>query len=141
MSRMKIKSKKCKLKATDIPNMVDAVFDPDYEMPGWVLMFANAKGRDHVEGLFPQAHIAWREAGPQFPDDWRGFKINLPNVVSATETKLPLDITGSCNLDHATPAALAFLLAIGVKRQGGRAAIVDYTKGAPRLEVFTPREN
>ena len=24
-------------------------------------MFANAKGCDHVDGLFPQAHIEWRE--------------------------------------------------------------------------------
>jgi hypothetical protein len=29
--------------------MVDAIFDGDHERPGWVHMFANAKGCDHVD--------------------------------------------------------------------------------------------
>ena len=29
-------------------------------MPGWVIMAVNTKGRECVEALFPQAHIAWR---------------------------------------------------------------------------------
>jgi hypothetical protein len=45
----------------DLPNMVDAVFDGHHKMPGWVHMFANAKGCNHVDALFPQACIEWRE--------------------------------------------------------------------------------
>ena len=49
------KSKTFTMKLGDLPNMVDAVFDGDHKMPGWVHMFANAKGCDHVDALFPQA--------------------------------------------------------------------------------------
>ena len=130
------------IEVADIPNIVDVVFDPDHEMPGCVLMFANAKGRDHVDGLFPRARIAWRDAGPQFPDDWRGFKINLPVVVLATETNLPFDIIPSGRaIEESTPRQLALLLAYGVKRDGGRAAIIDHTKDRPSLALLAPREN
>ena len=78
-------SKAFTMKLADLPNMIDAVFDGDHKMPGWVLMFANAKGCDHVDGLFPHAHIDGRELGrPGLPADWRGMKVNLPKVVSAT---------------------------------------------------------
>jgi hypothetical protein len=136
------RSKTCMIEVTDIPNIVDAVFDPDHEMPGCVLMFASAKGRNHVDSLFPTARIAWRDAGPQFPADWRGFKINLPAVVSATETNLPLDIIPSGRtIDDSTPKQLALLLAYGVKRGGGRAAILDHTEDRPSLALLAPREN
>jgi hypothetical protein len=71
------------IKWGDIPNMVDAVFDGDYKMPGWVLMFANTKGCGHVDGLFPEAHIKWYELPSGLPYDWRGMRVNLPEVVSA----------------------------------------------------------
>jgi hypothetical protein len=45
-----------------------------------------------------------------------------------------LEITGGANLDKATPDQLAFLLAAGVSRQGGRSAI--YSNG--RLEIYVP---
>jgi hypothetical protein len=38
------KSKAFTMKLGDLPNMVDAVFDGDHERPGWVHMFANARG-------------------------------------------------------------------------------------------------
>jgi hypothetical protein len=79
------------IKWGDIPNMVDAVFDGDHKMPGWVLMFANTRGCCHVNGLFPEAHIDWHELPPGLPDDWRGMRVNLPEVVSATKTNLPLE--------------------------------------------------
>ena len=116
MSRLKIKPRKFKAKLADIPNLADAVFEGDHEMPGWVIMAVNTKGRECVEALFPQAHIAWRDAGPCFPADWQGFKIN------------------GANLDEASPEALAFLLAAGVKHQGGRSALLKNG----RLEIFTP---
>jgi hypothetical protein len=132
MSRLKIKPRKFKAKSADIPNLADAVFAGDDEMPGWVIMAVNKKGQECVEALFPEAHIAWRDAGPGFPADWQGFKINLPNVVAhAGPNKLP-DITGGANLDEASPEALAFLLAAGVKHQGGRPALLRNG----RLEIF-----
>ena len=42
------------MKLGDLPNMVDAVFDGHHKMPGCVHMFANAKGCNHVDALFPQ---------------------------------------------------------------------------------------
>ena len=74
MSRLKIKPRKFKAQSADIPNLADAVFEGDHEMPGWVIMAVNKKGRECVEALFPRAHIAWRDAGPSFPADWQGFK-------------------------------------------------------------------
>jgi len=119
---------------TDLLNMVDAVFEGDHEMSGWVDIAVNTRGRECVEALFPQAYIAWRDARPGFPADWRGFTINVPDVVSqAGPNKLP-DITGGANLDEATPEALAFLLAAGVKHQGGRSGLLRYG----RMEIFTP---
>ena len=55
------------MKLGDLPNMVDAVFDGDHKMPGWVHMFANAKGCDHVDGLFPQVQIEWHEVRAGLP--------------------------------------------------------------------------
>ena len=134
MSRLKIKPRKFKAKLADIPHLVDAVFEGDHEMPGWIIMAVNRKGCECVEALFPQAHIAWRNAGPGFPADWLGFKINVPDVVSqGGPNKLP-NITGDANLDDARPDALAFLLAAGVKHQGGCSAPLKNG----RLEIFTP---
>ena len=97
-------------------------------------MAVNRKGCECVEALFPQVHIAWRDAGPGFPADWLGFEINVPDVVSqAGPNKLP-DITGGANLDDARPDALAFLLAAGVRHQGGRSALFANA----RLDIFMP---
>jgi len=137
------KSKAFTMKLCDLPKMVDAVFDGDHKMPGWVHMFANAKGCDHVDALFPQACIEWRELPlPGLPDDWRGMKVNLPEAVSTTITNLPLEvIPAGRSIDDSTPDQLALLLAFGVRRDGGRAAILRQNNGAVSVEIFTPREN
>ena len=123
MSRLKIKpKKKFKAKLADIVNLVDAIFDGDHAMPGWVIMQANAKGRECINALFPQRQIAWRPAEPALPQDWRGIKINVPDVVENTVTKLPFEITKGTQLDESSPEALSLLLAMGVTRQGGNAA-------------------
>ena len=70
----------------------------------------------------PGGHIAWREPGSRLPADWHGFNINIPDVVAEMETALALAITRGADLDEANPDALALLLAMGVMRQGGRAA-------------------
>jgi hypothetical protein len=138
MSRLKIKpKKKFKAKLADIVNLVDAIFDGDHAMPGWVIMQANAKGRECIDALFSQRQIAWRAAEPALPQDWRGIKINVPDVVANTETKLPFGITKGTNLDESSPEALSLLLAIGVTRQGGNAACM--ING--HMEIFKAREN
>jgi len=117
------KPKTFKAKLADIVNLVDAIFEGDHAMPGWVFMAANAKGRECINALFPQEHIAWRATDPALPKDWRGFKINVPDVVSNTATKLP--ITKGADCDESSPEALSLLLATGVNHQGGNAACVN----------------
>jgi hypothetical protein len=136
------KSKAFTMKLADLPNMVDAVFDGDRKRRGWVDMFANAKGCNHVDALFPEAHIEWRELGPGFPADWHSMRVNLPEAVSTTTTNLPLKvIPAERTIDDCTPDQLALLLAFGVRRDGGRAAIIRQNNGAVSVEFFTPREN
>ena len=58
MSRLKIKpKKKFKAKLADIVNLVDAIFDGDHAMPGWVIMQANAKGRECIDGFFRKGKL------------------------------------------------------------------------------------
>ena len=137
------KSKAFTMKLGDLPNLVDAIFDGDDKMPGWVHMFANVKGCNHVDALFPQACIEWRELPlPGLPDDWCSMKVNLPEVVLTTTTNLPLEvIPAERTIDDCTPDQLALLLAFGVRRDGGRAAILRQNNGAVSVELFTPREN
>jgi hypothetical protein len=117
----------------ELPHMIDALFVGNPDKLGWVQMEVNDKGRACVEALFPEGHIAWGKPGNVVPADWHGFEINVPGVVANTETKLPLEITRGADLNKATPDALAFLLAIGVKDQGGRAAVV---RDDGHLEIF-----
>jgi hypothetical protein len=97
-------------------------------------MNANDKGRACVDALFPEAHVAWREPGDGAPADWHGFIINIPDVVGEMETARALAITRGADLDEANPDALALLLAIGVMRQGGRAAYFR----AGQIEIVLP---
>jgi hypothetical protein len=108
----------------DLPNMLDAVFagNHNHYPNGWVIMEVDDKGRACVEALFPQAHIAWTPG--DIAADWYSFEIHVPGVVAGLpETKLPLEMTRGADLDAANPDALALLLAFGVIRQGGRAAV------------------
>jgi hypothetical protein len=126
----------CDITRTDFVNMADALFEGNHddEQHGWVAMAANQKGRECIEALFPDACIAWRDPGEGLPNDWRGFDLNLPDVIAATTTKLPLEITRGADLNAANPDALAFLLATGVNRQGGRSAV--WREG--RMEIYVP---
>jgi hypothetical protein len=128
------RTKTFSIKMADLPNMVDAIFAGDHDDPGWVEMSANDKGRACVDALFPEAHIAWREPGNGAPADWHGFIINIPDVVAEMETALALAITRDPDLDEANPDALALLLAMGVMRQGGRAAY--FREG--QIEIVLP---
>ncbi|MGC2081612.1 MAG: hypothetical protein WA728_37455 [Xanthobacteraceae bacterium] len=124
------------IKRSDITNMVDALFSGVQDDSGWVEMYANVKGRECVNALFPKAHIAWADdCGEAFPRDWRAFLINLPDAVAVMETRLPLEITSGADLDDATPDALAILIAIGVQRQGVRCAVWQHSG---HYHVFAP---
>ena len=80
---MSTKPRVFKAKLADIINLVDAIFDGNREMPGWVIMAANARGRECIDALFPRRHIAWRATDPALPKDWRGLpNINVPEVVA-----------------------------------------------------------
>ena len=89
----------------DFVNMADALFEGNHDagQHGWVTMAANQKGRECIEALFPDACIAWRDPGEWLPHDWLGFDLNLLDVVAATTTKLPLEITRGADLDGANP--------------------------------------
>jgi hypothetical protein len=126
-------TKEFPIKMTDLPNMVDAFIVGDQDEQGWVIMSVSDQGRAYVDALFPDAHIAWRDTGADYlPADWHGFHINVPDVVAAIKTRLPLEITGGANLDEAHPDPLAYLLAYAVSCQGGCAA---YTRDG-RLEII-----
>jgi hypothetical protein len=118
--KKKLKVKRFQLTGTDIPNMVDALFQGRGD--GWVIIAANAKGRQCVAQVFPDARIAWRDPGDGLPEDWRGFDLNLPDVAGATRHNLPpiYDVP----LDEARPDALAFVLAIAAKDQGARSMLI-----------------
>jgi hypothetical protein len=47
-----INCKRIEMKSLELPNLVDAIFEGDQERPGWVIMVANAKGRDLVRVTF-----------------------------------------------------------------------------------------
>ena len=121
--KAKLKGKRFELAVTDIPNMVDAMFRGTGD--GWVTIAANAKGRQCVEQVFPDAHIAWRDPGDLgFPaGDWQGFDLNLPDVASATRHNLP-PVNGSTPLDAARPDAVAFVLAYAAQVQGARSMLL-----------------
>lgn len=123
--------------------MLDAIFDGHHKRPGWLHMFANATGRNHIDALFPLACIEWRELPvPGLPTDWCGMQVNLKECVSTTTTNLPLEvIPAGRNIHDCTPDQLALLLAFGVRRDGGRAAILRHDNGVVRLEIFKPRDN
>lgn len=145
MSRLKLKAQKLKVKPSDIPNLTDAIFfygNP--ARPGWVEMYANEKGRNCVNGLFPNATISWTYED-RFATGWFGFEINLPNTVVACEetnreTKLPFDVmksAGVATINDCSQKQLAVLLAFGVNRDGGRSAISD----GKRYEMFVRKDN
>jgi hypothetical protein len=137
------KSNELTTKWSDLPNMVDAIFDGDHDRPGWLHMFANANGRNQVDALFPQAHVEWhRLPFPGFPDDWRGMQLNLTECVRTMTTNLPLEvIPAGRTINSCTPDQLAMLLAFGVRRDGGRAAILRLNNGVVRVEIFKSRDN
>jgi hypothetical protein len=85
------KTRQFMLKKADLPNMVDALFVGVSDERGVVAMGVSDKGRVYVDALFPGAHIAWGDASDALPADWHSFSVNVPDVVAAIKTELPLD--------------------------------------------------
>lgn len=103
---------------------------------------ASARGCGLVDGLIPGEQIVWHELPPGLPDDWRYIRVNLTEVVSVTRTNLQLElIQAPRTIDDCTPDQLALLLAFGVRRDGGRVAIIRRNNGAESLEFFFPQAN
>jgi hypothetical protein len=139
---MGVRSRKLSIARDDFPDMADAIFEGDHEMPGAVSMFANSKGRGHINALFPQGVIAWGPAGPGLPEDWQGCHLDdLLGIIAAQETRVPLEVMAGCNFVDINPVQLAFLLAVGVKRDGGRAAIIIRRAPEFEVEILMPRQN
>jgi hypothetical protein len=103
----------------DVPNMTDAL-SYGSEVPhrlGFVEMYANPKGREKVNDLFPETYIDWKPLPSGCPDQWAGwktFEINLPEVIKAIPTNLPMDLTkAEGSGPPQTPDASACRVAIG----------------------------
>jgi hypothetical protein len=131
------------MERSDCFNMADAIFDGGHMRPGWIHAFANAKGRNHIHALFPEADIEWPELPfPGFPDDWRSMQVNLTGCVSTMTTNLPLELMpAGSTIDDCTRDQLALLLAFGVMRAGGRSAIIRKHNDEVRVQFFKAREN
>jgi hypothetical protein len=101
---------------------VDASDDPDGRH-GFVEMYANEKGRETVNAVFPSGFIDWEEGNlrPGLPYDVSLNVIDCANAMP--DHRLPLEITGGKELDQGTPYALAYLLAEAARRQGARTAV------------------
>lgn len=127
LARVKTKYWFGTVERSQIFNMTDALFSGAPEpRRGWVEMYANSRGQAIINGLFPNAHIAWvNDCG--LPDDWATLEINLPDTVDNVPDHR-LDYTSvlkeagfetlhDCNTD-----GLAGVLVMAVHRNGGRAA-------------------
>jgi hypothetical protein len=108
--------------AQEIGEMCEALFEGKHH--GFVAVSASDRGRRAVEAVFPGAHIEWR-----FHADnalgWGEFSLNVIDCTVLPGHRLPLEITHGASLHDATPDALAYLLAMGVRRQGVCVALID----------------
>jgi hypothetical protein len=102
----------------DIPNMADLLCIVEPRGLGAVTVLANAHGRDAVNRVFPVTRISWESNASGMPLDWL-----QPALASSG--------------GHELPRALAFLIAIGVRNQGARAAVWDEGAEVP-FRVFVP---
>jgi hypothetical protein len=111
-----------------LPEMVDAVFSGIREFPdtqedlGWVSVAANAKGRAATERVFPGQAQEWGASETGWPADWQQCCVHVASA-DDHEHRLPLDIVpDGTDWTESNADALAFLLAMAVRRQGARVA-------------------
>jgi hypothetical protein len=131
-----MKVKEVKLTWTDVPSVSDVLCIVEPRGGGAVTVLANAYGRDCLQKVFPNWDIPWEPNASAFPRDWLHAVFPIPELASRGGHNLP-PINGSIPLATATPASLAFLLAIGAKNQGAR-AMTWGDEQEPPLHLFVP---
>ena len=97
---------------------------------------ASGGGRDCLQKVFPKWSIPWETSSWGFSSDWLHAVFQMPELARRGAHNLP-PIAGGVPLDEATPAQLAFLLAIAAKNQGARAMTWDEQR-KPQFELFMP---
>jgi hypothetical protein len=86
-------------------------------------MAANKQGRTAINAVFPDIHIEWRFHNDCRCVGWGEFSLNVADLAHTVRNhRMPIELTGTADLDAATPEALAFLLAMAAKREGVRVA-------------------
>jgi hypothetical protein len=140
-AQRRARRKHIKISNDELPSMVDAHFygSEREDRLGWVEMYANEKGREKINALFPKGYIDWKPMPEgnswtsKYPD-WRAFEIHIPTMISLGGHNLPMDITNGVSPE--TPEAYAYLLCIGVRRSGARASLSNSWYG--RVDIFHP---
>jgi len=125
-----------KMTMKDVPRVSDVLCIVEPHGDGAVTVLANQHGRDCLQKVFPEWSVPWEPYVSSFPSDWLHAVFPVPELASKHAHSLP-PINGNVPLVEATPAALAFLLAIAAKNQGGRAMTWDDQR-EPQLQLFIP---
>ena len=127
-----------KMNPAEIPNMADALFGSGRDES--VEMYAGPKGREIIQRLFPNLVIKWASHDWQgkWPADWQAFEIHLPSAAEKTNPEPSfLDvIPGRQSVKDSTRDQICFLLALGVKRAGGRAAVL---RQDGKCDIYVPQ--
>ena len=132
-----------KLTLQQVFEVSDLLCLPSERGEGWVLLYANAKGREAVGKLF-DVNIRWtpRKLGQtiEHPDDWRSFEINIPATVDRLPSErvhlrtdfMPKDML----IEDAVLDQLSFILCANAYDHGARAAMWHTDKR--QFNIFRP---
>ena len=127
-----------KTNPAEIPNMADALFGSGRD--GSVEMYAGPKGQELIQGLFPNLIFKWASHDWQgkWPADWQAVEIHLPSAVTKMNSKPSFfdAIPEGRSIEDITRDQLCLLLALGVKRAGGRAAVL---RQDGKCDLYVPR--
>jgi len=134
-SMTKGKAKIIGVTPNDVPNVSDVLCIVEPRGGGAVIVLANAKGRECLQRIFPNSQPSWKPNESNMPPNWRHAVFHMPELARGEHALPP--IAGDTPLKEATPAALAYLLAYAVERQGGCAMIFD-EDGDPPLRLLAP---
>ena len=119
-----MKSKHIELTMEDVPNVSDVLCICEPRGGGAVTVLANAQGRDCLQKVFPKWITPWEQNAAGMPSDWLHAVFRMPELADHGAHNLP-PISGGMPLEEATPAALAFLLAVAATNQGARVMTWD----------------
>jgi hypothetical protein len=127
---------------TKLDDKNDAIFEPDYPAPGSVIMYANVKGRQCIDNMFPNEPFSWSDRMSHLSDDWRACELKVEDIFPSGQVPLPLICQpippGLTTLVKSTSGQAALLLALGVQNSGGCATIIDCSNGEDHLRMFPP---